>query len=393
MNTPRYHLPARSLITLVVFAASAPALCAQTTPPLAAVGAVAPATITGRVQYSASGQYLNNAHVTVKGTDLVTFTDDSGTYRLDRVPGPTALLEVFYTGLQPQQIPVTLSGGGLVEQDVNLTVATAQSARANDVVKLGSFVVSDTRETNGSAIAINEQRFAANMVNVVTADEFGLVPDGNIGEFLKLLPSITMSYRGGDPREISMDGVSSANVPVTVGGFSLATPEVSGTGRNVELNSISINSMARVAASFSPTPESPGSALASSVNLLPRSAFKRSRPMFSSSVYVIMRDNARDFNKTPGPRAERTRKVQPGFEFSWIVPENKKSASRFPAAPPPYTPPSPPCKTRGAGAAPPPTVRRSPTPSRTGLTCPTIWCATARPAATVRRSVPRLTTA
>ena len=325
MNTPRYRLPARSLVTLVVFAASARALCAQTPPPLAAVGAaVAPATITGRVQHSASGQYLNNARVTIKGTDLVAFTDDSGTYRLDRVPGPTALLEVFYTGLQPQQIPVTLSSGGLVEQDVNLAVATAPSAPANDVVKLGSFVVSDTRETNGSAIAINEQRFAANMVNVVSADEFGLVPDGNIGEFLKLLPGITMSYRGGDPREISMDGVSSANVPVTVGGFSLATPEVSGTGRNVELNSVSINNMARVEASFSPTPESPGSALAGSVNLVPRSAFERSRPMFSSSVYVIMRDNARDFNKTPGPRAERTRKVQPGFEFSWIVPVNKK---------------------------------------------------------------------
>lgn len=212
MNTPRYRLPARSLVTLVVFAAAARALCGQTTPPLAAVGA-APATITGRVQHSASGHYLNNARVTIKGTDLVAFTDDSGTYRLDRVPGPTALLEVFYTGLQPQQISVTLSGGALVEQDVNLAVATAPSARANDVVKLGSFVVSDTRETNGSAIAINEQRFAANMVNVVSADEFGLVPDGNIGEFLKLLPGITMSYRGGDPREISMDGVSQPTSP------------------------------------------------------------------------------------------------------------------------------------------------------------------------------------
>ena len=120
MNTPRYRLPARSLVTLVVFAAAAQALCAQTPPPLAAVGAppasAAPATITGRVQHSASGQYLNNARVTIKGTDLVAFTDDSGTYRLDRVPGPTALLEVFYTGLQPQQIPVILSGGGLVEK-------------------------------------------------------------------------------------------------------------------------------------------------------------------------------------------------------------------------------------------------------------------------------------
>jgi hypothetical protein len=41
MNTPRYRLPARSLVALVVFAAAAPAQCAQTPPPLAAIGASA----------------------------------------------------------------------------------------------------------------------------------------------------------------------------------------------------------------------------------------------------------------------------------------------------------------------------------------------------------------
>jgi len=53
---------------------------------------------------------------------------------------------------------------------------------------------------DGAAIAINEQRFAANIINVVSADEFGFVAEGNVGDFLKLLPGVTIDYGGGDAR-------------------------------------------------------------------------------------------------------------------------------------------------------------------------------------------------
>mgnify|MGYP000990966943 CR=1 FL=1 len=280
------------------------------------------AAITGRVQNAATGQYLNNARVTIKGTDLVAFTDETGSYRLGAVPAGPVVLEVFYTGMAPQQIPLTVTGG-TVERDVGLS-GGARYRNDAEVVKLESLVVSSSREMEGAAIAINEQRFAPNVVNVVSADEFGVVPDGNIGEFLKMLPGITMDYRGGDPREISMNGVPSGYVPVTIGGFNLASSEVSGTGRNVELNAVSINNLSRIEAVYSPTPESPGSALAGSVNLVPRSAFERARPVFNGSVYVAARDSTIEWGRTQGPAKEPTYKIRPGFEFSWVVPVNKR---------------------------------------------------------------------
>ncbi|MDO8539304.1 MAG: TonB-dependent receptor plug domain-containing protein [Opitutaceae bacterium] len=281
------------------------------------------ATITGRVQNAAAGQYLNNVRVTVKGTDLVAFSDESGTYRLTQVPAGPVVLEVFYTGMAPQQIPVNLVGGEIVERDIDLA-GGARYRNDTEIVKLDSLVVSSSREMDGAAIAINEQRFAPNIVNVVAADEFGVVPDGNIGEFLKMLPGITMDYRGGDPREISMNGVPPGNVPVTIGGFNLATSEGSGTGRNVELNAVSINNLSRIEAVYSPTPESPGSALAGSINLVPRSAFERSRPVFNGSVYFAARDSTIEWGRTQGPQKEPTYKIRPGFEFSWVVPVNKR---------------------------------------------------------------------
>ncbi|MDO8630854.1 MAG: hypothetical protein Q7R41_10205, partial [Phycisphaerales bacterium] len=37
-----------------------------------------------------------------------------------------------------------------------------------------------------------------------------------------------------------------------------------------------------------------------------------------------MRDNARDFNKVPGPKPSPTRNVHPGFDFSYVAPVNKR---------------------------------------------------------------------
>ncbi|MBL9189655.1 MAG: carboxypeptidase regulatory-like domain-containing protein [Opitutaceae bacterium] len=289
-----------------------------------AAAAAATGSITGRVQNTDTGQFVNNARVSVRGTGLSTLTDETGSFRLSSVPAGEVIVEIFYTGLDPLRQPLTLSPGQALERDFELASA-ARRGRAGEVVKLESFVTSASREMDGAAIAINEQRFAPNIVNVVAADEFGVVPDGNVGEFLKMLPGITMDYRGGDPREISMNGVSSSNVPVTIGGFSLATSEVSGAGRNVELNAISINTLARIEAVYSPTPETPGSALAGSVNFVPRSAFERSRPVFNGSIYLAARDSTIE-GRTEGPssRDTPTWKVRPGFEFSWIVPVNKR---------------------------------------------------------------------
>ena len=323
---PLSHRP-RSAAFLLAAAlsllASVPTTPAQTANPGVTASAPTAGSISGRVQNAATGQYLNNARVSVKGTDLVAFTDESGTYRLAHVPLGPLVLEVFFTGMDPQQIPVNLAGAPALERDISLS-GGSRYRNDTEIVKLESLVVSSSREMEGAAIAINEQRFAANIVNVVSADEFGVVPDGNIGEFLKMLPGITMDYRGGDPREIRMNGVPSGNVPVTIGGFSLATSEVSGTGRNVELNAVSINNLSRIEAVYSPTPESPGSALAGSINLVPRSAFERARPIFNGSVYLAMRDSTKQFHRSSGPAREPTYKVRPGFEFSWVVPVNKR---------------------------------------------------------------------
>jgi iron complex outermembrane receptor protein len=290
---------------------------------LAADGTPLNGAIEGRVLNARSGEYLERVRVTVEGTALETFTDDAGEFQLAGVPAGTVKLHVFFTGFEPRTETILVPGGGRVTREITLGSSVAPSADGG-LVKLDAFTVATSREMEGSAIAINEQRFAANTKTIASTDEYGNVAEGNPAEFLKFLPGVTIDYTGGNARNISINGVPSENVPVTVDGFGVASAfSGSGTSRAVQADMISINSLSRIEVSYSPTPESQGSALAGSVNMVPRSAFERVRPSLNASAYLLMRDNARDFRAVPGPKPSPTPNVHPGFDFSYVAPVNK----------------------------------------------------------------------
>ena len=65
-------------------------------------------------------------------------------------------------------------------------------------------------------------------------------------------------------------------------------------------------------------------ALAGSVNVVPRGAFERSKPIFSGNAFMLFRDDETSLSKTPGPARSPTRKLHPGFNFSYIAPVNER---------------------------------------------------------------------
>ena len=85
-------------------------------------------------------------------------------------------------------------------------------------------------------------------MNVVAADEFGTVVDGTPGEVMKFLPGVTLDYSAGEARNVSMNGVPASYVPITVGGFDLASAAGNGTGRVSNLDQFSVNSISRIEA-------------------------------------------------------------------------------------------------------------------------------------------------
>jgi TonB-dependent receptor len=294
--------------------------------PLSAQGS---GTIEGRVTNPTTGGVLENARIAVVGTPHEALSDSGGFYRLDGVPVGTVQVRVFFTGFPPVSAAVVVSLGQTAQQDFQLSLAGSKFGAlgtAGGLVKLDEFVVATSREMSGAALAINEQRFASNMKNVVATDEFGDIAEGNVAEFLKFMPGVNIDYAGGNARDISLNGVPATNVPVTLDGFGLASAVgggAGGTSRGVALDQVSINNLSRIEVSFSPTPDSQGSALAGSVNLVPRSSFERTRPSGNFSAYFMLRDDIKKWGATPAPR-HPTRKIHPGFDLAYIAPVNKR---------------------------------------------------------------------
>jgi iron complex outermembrane recepter protein len=299
--------------------------------PMIRAQAPAAGSIEGRVLDAARGEYLHNARVTVEGTTLETFTGPGGYFVLGNVPAGTTKVRVFFTGLPAVTESIAVTAGRATTKDITLGSAPAKLGE-REPVQLSQFVVSTSKEMDAAAIAINEQRVAPNIKHVVTADEFGTIVDGTPGEAIKFLPGVMLTYSAGEAREVSINGVPTANVPITVDGFDLASNAGGSTGRQTNFEQVSINNMARIEVIQSPTPESQGSALGGSVNMVPRSAFERSKPTFNYSVYEMMKDSAKTFRKTPGGALrEPYRKITPGFQVSAIVPVNKRFGFTFSA--------------------------------------------------------------
>ena len=244
------------------FALFASILALAASPAMPAQAADAPAAISGRVQNVVTGQFLNNARITVRGTGLEVFTDQNGVYRLPQVPAGKVVLEVFYTGLDTQSIPLDLTAGNPVVKDFDLTSAARYGE--GGVVKLDAFTVATERETDAAAIAINEQRYAPNLKNVLSTDSLGDMKDGNIGEFLKFMPGVIPEYNDEDATtvaSISIRGFASNMVGVTTDGAAMAsTSNGFGDSRSFAFNQVSINNISRVEVSKVPTSANPSRA-------------------------------------------------------------------------------------------------------------------------------------
>ena len=282
----------------------------------------------GRVFDAGRGEYLENARVTIEGSNTEALTDGIGQFRLANIPAGRVRVKVFFTGLSGLSESVVVNAGETAAHDFTFGAPVrGQGSEGTGLVKLAAFQVSSSKEMESSAIAVNEQRFARNIVNVLSAEEFGPVVDGAMGEFMKFVPGVRMNYVNGDPRLVSLDGVPANNVPISIGGFDLTTAGGgSNMARHVPLDQISLNNVARMEVNRSPTPDVSGSALAGSVNLVPRSSFERNRQTYSYSLAWMWKDSERAFGRrTPGPRygGAMTYKIRPGFDASAIVPVSK----------------------------------------------------------------------
>jgi iron complex outermembrane recepter protein len=283
----------------------------------------------GRVQNRITGDYLNNARVVVRGTNLVALTDESGAYRITGVPAGAVTLDVLFAGLDSLQVNVNVRPGEITVQDIQVTSAGRYGAMADDgTIKLDAFKVEATRETNAAAIAVNEQRVALGQKSVISADQFGTIPDSNPGELMKWLPGVSVEYFANNIVGVSVRGLDAVNTEIRfdnmpVASASTATLGTSSRDRNFEMLGASAADIARVEIRMLRTPEDTANAIGGSINMVRRSAFEAGKRRLTYNALFTTDHESLGLGSRAGIRDTLLPGWRPNFKLTWTDPVSK----------------------------------------------------------------------
>lgn len=315
-----FRLLSRSFVTVL-------ALIALTAPTFAQQPATG--TIRGKVQNASNGAFLENVVVQVTDTGKEVLTNSSGEFELRNVPAGEVTLRASYVGEPAQSATVTVAEGAAVTQD--FTFRSSKLRDKDGVIQLDPYTVNVERYQNARAIAIAEERNSINIKNVIAIDQFGDIPSGNVGELVKFLPGVQVSYGAynnnnqgysdSDASGVSIRGFGPEDTAILIDGLPVANVALGGLTRQIGLDQLSINNASRVELVKVATPDMPNNSIGGQINLISRSAFELPKATYSARVFFNFNSQEPpEFSKSPGPVNKHTYKTTPGVEFSASVP-------------------------------------------------------------------------
>src|SRR5262249_1544052 len=171
--------------------------------------------IDGEVTDAGKG-VLKGAGVELPRTRKPTVTDSQGGLTISGLPQGEYFLTISYLGLESFTKKVTVTAGQVTRVNAELEV-TAQSES----------ITMTAKRPHNEAEAINRERTAENILQVLPHDVIGSLPNANVANAIDRLPSVTLErdesegkyvqIRGTEPRysNVTIDGV---NVPASESG-------------------------------------------------------------------------------------------------------------------------------------------------------------------------------
>lgn len=225
--------------------------------------------ISGRVSDIDTKGYLPGANVMLKGTSIGVATDNVGEYQLANVPLGAYELVVSYVGYESQSVNVTIEDSKLkVKQNVALKPG---------VIEMGAVEITGLRK--GKTKAINIQKSADVILNVVSEEQMQRLPDLNTAEILQRISGISVVRDQGEGRYVQIRGTEARLTSVSVNGERLTAPDAG--ERYVGMDVVSASQAASIEVVKALTPDMDGDAIGGSVNIVTKSAFDSDLPFFN----------------------------------------------------------------------------------------------------------------
>lgn len=214
--------------------------------------------LTGRVIDGATELALGGVRVSVAGTALETYSSTTGRYTLPAISDGAQTVVFDYLGYDSVTRSVNISG--LTRLDVQF---------GSDVVEMDAFVIEGALV--GTARAINQQRAASSLTNIVASDEIGSFADQNAAEALQRIPGISLYRDQGEGRYIVMRGMNFNYTSVKVNGGSFAGADLG--DRATALDVVPTDALSSIEVVKVPTPDMDAEGLGGRIDIKTKSPF------------------------------------------------------------------------------------------------------------------------
>jgi len=207
---------------------------------------------------------LPGAIVQLNGTQKNVSTDFEGSYNFTGVDGGTYEISVTYVGYKKNTQTITIEPG-----KVTVIPGILLSASSND---LDEVVVKEHSRRLSEAKALNIQKNAINLVNVIAADGIGKLPDRNAAEAVQRVPGVSIERDQGEGRYVAVRGLPAEWSSTTMNGNRIPTAADEGASRATAFDFFPTEMIGYVEVSKALTPDIDGDALGGSVNFVTKTA-------------------------------------------------------------------------------------------------------------------------
>lgn len=283
-------------------------------------------TIRGHVFVPATGEYLRNAEVHLAGTNRTVQTGADGSFEFSKVAAGSAAVEVNFTGYETATLQLNVTAGAIATAEMNLKSVGTKAEEGP--IKMEAFTVATERE--GNAKAIQDQKQAMTVSNIVAAETFNNTAEGNVGEFLKYLPGIQLDYVEADARNPRIRGLPAQYTTVTYEGMDLASADGfiqnNGTdngggagvgGRSFGFEQVAMSSIDAVEVNFTTDASMGAGAAAGNIDLHAKHAFSRSGQRISFDFSEMGNSEELFWKKIVKPDDRPRRLIVPNFSLEY----------------------------------------------------------------------------
>ena len=229
--------------------------------------------LVGQTTDAETGAYLPNVSLRLEPSAAATTSDRGGRFRFTNLDAGSYQVIANSVGYDAANGTVVVGATG---------EATLTLPLASNIQKLSAFVVEGYRE--GRSKAMQQKRAGEGIMDIISADSIGNLPDRNVAEAVARLPGVNLSLDQGEGRYVSIRGAEPNLNQVMMDGATMAAPGGTRLGRAVPLDTLSAGQISSIEVVKSVTPDMDANAIGGSLNIKSASAFDRKGRMLSGSI-------------------------------------------------------------------------------------------------------------